>query len=224
MVLTILDAIIIIVFILGIMSGFRRGFFKQTVLLVGLIAVLVISFYLRVPVSTFLYKNLPFFNFNGIFKGVSILNILLYELIAFFVVFSILYLILRIILKISGIIEGVLKITVIFGFVSKLLGGIVGFIESYIIVFLLLFVFTQPFIKVKGIDESLLANKILDNTPIMSKSVENVRIVINEINNLSKTYKDDSKNFNKEAIELFLKYDIITEENLNFLKEKGKIE
>ena len=224
MTISILDAIIVIFLILGVMSGFRRGFIKQTILLVGLVAVLVISFNLRIPVSTFLYKNLPFFNFNGIFKGVTILNILLYELIAFFVVFSVLYLIFRIILKISGLIESLLRLTIIFGFFSKILGGIVGFIESYVIVFIILFAFSQPFMKVSGIDESILANKILDNTPVMSNAVKDTRVVINEIYNLSETYKDDSKNFNKEAIELFLKYDIITEENLNLLREKGKIE
>ena len=224
MTISILDAIIVIFLILGVMSGFRRGFIKQTILLVGLVAVLVISFNLRIPVSTFLYKNLPFFNFNGIFKGVTILNILLYELIAFFVVFSVLYLIFRIILKISGLIESLLRLTIIFGFFSKILGGIVGFIESYVIVFIILFAFSQPFMKVSGIDESILANKILDNTPVMSNAVKDTRVVINEIYKLSETYKDDSKNFNKEAIELFLKYDIITEENLNLLREKGKIE
>ena len=78
--------------------------------------------------------------------------------------------------------------------------------------------------KITGIDESILANKILDNTPVMSEAVEDTRVVIDEIYKLSETYKDDSKNFNKEAIELFLKYDIITEENLNLLREKGKIE
>ena len=78
--MNILDALIIIFLILGIMAGLRRGFIKQIVLLVGLIAILVISFYLKNPVATFLYKHLPFFKFSGIFKGVSILNILIYNI------------------------------------------------------------------------------------------------------------------------------------------------
>ena len=72
--ISLLDALIIILLILGIMGGLRRGVIKELVLLVGLVAALVFSFYLRVPVSTFLYKHLPFFNFHGIFKGVSALN------------------------------------------------------------------------------------------------------------------------------------------------------
>ena len=118
--MNILDAVIIIFLIIGVLAVFRRGFIKQTVLLVGLVITLVLSFNLRVPISTFLYKHLPFFSFTGIFKDVSVLNILLYELIAFLVVFSILYLILRIVLKITGLIEGILKATIILGFFSKI--------------------------------------------------------------------------------------------------------
>lgn len=222
--MNILDAVIIILLILGIMGGFKRGFVKETVLLLGLIAVLVISYYLKNPVATFFYKNLPFLNFHGIFKGVSIINILLYEVIAFLLVFSILYLVLRLLLKISGLIESLLKATIILGFFSKIAGGIVGFIESYIIVFIILFIFNQPFIRVTGIEESKVANFMLNHTIILSSTVENTNKAIEEIYELSKVYKDDSKEFNRQAIELFIKYEIISQENVDYLREKGKID
>lgn len=221
--MNILDAVIIIFLILGIMAGFRRGLIKQVVLLVGLVAIVVISFYLKDPLSAFLYKNLPFFSFNGIFQGISVLNILIYELIAFLVVFSVLYLVLRILLKITGIIEKILKATIILGFFSKIGGGIVGFLESYVIIFIILFVFSQPFINISGMDESKLADKILVSTPVMSDAVKDTREVFEEIDKLSVLYKDKNKDFNEETIKLFIKYDIISEENINILKEKGKI-
>lgn len=222
--MNILDALIIIFLILGIMAGLRRGFIKQIVLLVGLIAILVISFYLKNPVATFLYKHLPFFKFSGIFKGVSILNILIYEVIAFLLVFSVLYLVLRIILKITGLIESLLKATIILGFVSKILGGIVGLIEAYIFIFILLFITTQPFVNLSGVEDSVVASKILEYTPIMSSATRNTRKVIKEISDLSDTYKKDSKEFNKKSIDLFIKYNIISEENVEYLRQKGKIE
>lgn len=221
--MNILDAVIIIFLMVGILAGVRRGFIKQTVLLVGLVVVLVLSFHLRVPISTFLYKHLPFFGFAGIFKGVSVLNILLYELIAFLVVFSVLYLILRIVLKITGLIEGILKATIILGFFSKIAGAIVGFLEGYIITFVLLFVFSQPFIKVTGIEDSKLADRILTNTPFMSSAVSNIKGVIDEVEELSNIYKNNSKEFNNKAVEVFLKYNIVTEENIEYLREKGKL-
>ncbi len=222
--MNILDAVIIILLILGIMGGFKRGFIKETVLLIGLVAVLVISYYLKNPVATFLYKHLPFLNFNGIFKGVTIINILLYEVIAFLAVFSVLYLVLRLLLKVTGLIESLLKATIILGFFSKIAGGIVGFIESYIIVFIILFIFNQPFIRVTGIEDSKIANFMLNHTIIMSSAVENSNKAVSEIYEISKIYKNDSKEFNKQAINLFIKYSIITEENVNYLRKKGKIE
>ena len=222
--MNILDVLIIIFIFLGAFAGLRRGLIKQTVLLVGLVLTLVISFYLRVPIATFFYKNLPFFNFTGIFKGMSVLNILVYELIAFLIVFSVLYLALRIILKITGIIEKILKMTIILGFFSKIGGAIVGVIESYVVIFILLFIFHQPFINISGMEESKLADPILNSTPIMSDVSEDTRLAINEIYELAKNYEEeDAKKFNEDAIELFLKYNIVTQENINLLKEKGKI-
>ena len=35
---------------------------------------------------------------------------------------------------------------------------------------------------------------------------------------------DNGKEFNEKAIELFIKYDIVSDENINYLREKGKLE
>ena len=70
--MNILDALIIIFLLIGALAGFKRGLIKQGVLLVGLIVVLVLSFYIRIPVSNFFYKNLPFFNFKDLSIVISI--------------------------------------------------------------------------------------------------------------------------------------------------------
>jgi uncharacterized membrane protein required for colicin V production len=219
----IVDAIIIIFLLVGALAGFRRGLIKQAVLLIGLIFTLVLSFYLRIPVATFFYKNLPFFNFDGILHGMSVLNILLYEVIAFLIVFSILYLILRILLKISGLIERILRATIILGFFSRIGGAIVGAIESYVIVFILAFIMSQPFINIEGMNGSKFIDPILNKTPILSNAVGNLRGVLDEVEYIIESYKGENVDFNEKTIEIFLKYDIITQENIDLLKEKGKI-
>ena len=221
--MNILDAVIIIFLLIGALAGFRRGVIKQSVLLLGLIVVLVLSFYIRIPVSTFFYKNLPFFNFDGVLKGMSVLNILLYEVIAFLIVFSILYIVLRIVIKISGLIEKILKATIILGFFSKIGGCIVGIIESYVIIFIVLFIFTQPFLNVSGMEGSKFTPMIINNTPVLSDSVEDFRFVFDEIDKIIGSYKEEDVNFNEKTIDIFLKYNIITQENIDILKEKGKI-
>ena len=221
--MNILDAVIVVLLLVGILGGIRRGIVKEAVLLVGLVLIVVLSWHLRLPVSTFLYKHLPFFGFNGLFKGVSILNILLYELIAFLAVFAILSIILSVLLKISGIIEKILKATIILGIFSKLGGAIVGFIEGYIIVFIILFIMHQPFINVSGIEGSKLSNLILEHTPVLSSTTDKTRKTVEEIYEITERLKDNKDELNEELIQIFIKYDIISNENLEYLKEKGKI-
>lgn len=221
--MNILDAIIIVFLLIGALAGFRRGLIKQAVLLVGLIACLILSFYIRVPVSTFMYKNLPFINFGGIFQGISVLNILLYEVIAFLLVFSVLYLVLRVLLGISGLIEKLLRATIILGFFSRIGGMIVGAIESYVIIFIILFVANLPFLDIRGLENSKFADKILTNTPVLSDMTGSFRKVTDEIEEIVESYKGKDVNFNEKTIEILIKYDIVSEENINMLKEKGKL-
>lgn len=221
--MNILDTVIITILIVGVLGGMSRGLIKQAVLLIGLVVCLIFAFSLRTPIATFMYEYLPFFKFGGLFSGVSIINILLYELIAFLIIFSLLYLVLRILLKITGIIEKILDMTIILGFFSKIGGGIVGFIEAYILVFVFLFVCNQPFIRVTGLDSSKVGNFILDKTPVMSGAIEDTRKAINEVYTLTTKYKNDKNKLNQETIKLFIKYDIITEENVQKLREKGKL-
>ena len=206
--MNILDAVIITILIVGVLGGMSRGLIKQAVLLIGLVVCLVFAFSLRTPIATFMYEYLPFFKFGGLFSGVSIINILLYELIAFLI---------------TGIIEKILDMTIILGFFSKIGGGIVGFIEAYILVFVFLFVCNQPFIRVTGLDSSKVGNFILDKTPVMSGAIEDTRKAINEVYTLTTKYKNDKNKLNQETIKLFIKYDIITEENVQKLREKGKL-
>ncbi len=226
MMVNIVDAIIVVLLLFCILGGIRRGFIKETLLLCGLVIIVVISWIFRVPVATYLYKHLPFFGFKGMFRGISVLNILLYELIAFLAVFTITSLILGILLKISGLIEKILKATIILGIVSKIGGAILGFLEGYLIVYIALFILNQPFIKADYVKDALLPNIILEKTPVLSSATDNTRKAANEIYDLAVRFKNNKNNkeINEEMISVFLKYDIISEENLKYLREKGKIE
>ena len=64
---------------------------------------------------------------------------------------------------------------------------------------------------------------IVNKTPFLSASVENFRFVFDEIDNIVTSYSNEDVDFNEKTIDVFLKYNIITQENINVLKEKGKI-
>lgn len=223
--LNIVDAIIILIILLGGVVGFKRGFTKQLVRAVGFILVVVLAFKFKNSVSIFLYQNLPFFNFDGVFAGVSVLNILIYELIAFLAVLAILIVALRMILIVTGLFETILNFTIVLGFISKILGAIVGVIEYFVIVFIGLYILSLPFFNIGIIKESKYEDSILNNTPILSRYIGKSMDVIDEFVELKDKYNDKNtpNEFNNEALDLMLKYKIISVNSAERLIEKKKL-
>lgn len=219
-----IDIIIIMFILFGAVVGFKRGIIKQSVITIGMILILILSFILKNPVSSLMYKYLPFFTFGGLLENVAVLNILLYEVIAFFLVFSILSLILIFLIKISSVIEKLLKVTIILAIPSKLLGAVFGLIEYYLIVFIVLFILVQPTFKLNEIDsfsESKLKNVILEKTPFVSGMVENTINTFKEVSTILD--KDVNKDFNCEILNVMVKNKIIENESLDYLYSKNKL-
>lgn len=218
------DVIITIVLVLGFLIGFKRGFTRELVSLVGIVLITILAFLLKNPISVLFYKNLPFFKFNYLIKGSSVLNILLYEIIAFLIVFIILFIILKIITKLTNIFEKILKMTIILGIPSKILGGCVGVLKSYILVFITLFVISLPAFSV-NIGETQVGDFILKNSPILSNITEKSVKVYKEFSDLVKEYKNknNQKNFDQDALNLLIKYKAITKENAQDLIKSGKL-
>ena len=123
--LNIVDFIILLVILLGGLIGFKEGAIKKATSIVGLVLVVVLSFILKNYLSVIFYENLPFFNLWGMFKGIQVVNIVFYELLAFLLVSAVLSIAYRVILTITGIVEKVLKATIILSIPSKIIGGII---------------------------------------------------------------------------------------------------
>src|SRR5574344_615349 len=105
----VIDIAIILFLIMSGIIGFKRGILRQGIGAIGTILIFILAWNLKNPIGNFLSLNLPFFSFGGIFKGVTSLNIILYQLIAFLIVIAILEIIFNVILNITGIIEKILK-------------------------------------------------------------------------------------------------------------------
>ncbi len=225
--MNIIDIIVILVIISGLCLGFKRGLTREAVHFAKFALALVIAFLLKNPLSKLMYEHLPFFDFGGLFKGVSALNIILYEFIAFLLVLAILLVIFRVLLLATTIFEKILNTTVILSLPSKILGMIIGGIHYYLIVFILLFVISLPIFKMDDIlSQSKLKNTILNKTPILSGLVDKTINIIDEFNELGQKYKagEDTDEFNLETIDLFLKYNIITVEAVETLNSKDKLQ
>ncbi len=222
--MNIVDTVILLFVVLGAIIGFKQGFIQKTASLIGLIIITVISFLLKDVISVILYENLPFFNFGGLIKGVEMINVIMYELIAFFVVFILLSIILRIILTITGLVEKLLKMTIILAIPSKILGAIVGAIEYYIYAFILLFLLTLPVFNIKIINESKFKDNILNKTPIISSMAKETLSAYTEVYNAIDSH--DGKNteeVNGKVLDVLLKYDIISVESTEKLINANKV-
>ena len=223
--MNILDIGIIIFIIFGGILGLKRGFTKELVEAIGFIVVIVLAYFLKNPLSVLMYEYLPFFKF-GLLKNVEIFNILIYEVIAFLICIIILSAILKVILLATSIFEKILNTTIILGIPSKIAGAFVGLIHHFIVSFVILYILSIFCFDVDFVNESKLKDKILNNTPLMSNIADKGVEVVNEFLILKDQYTDKTiseSEFNYKAIELFLKYDIITPEALEKLIEKGKI-
>lgn len=222
--MNIIDVIIVLFLLMGAIVGFKRGAIKSLVAFVGLILALIIATFLKNPVSSLMYEYLPFFDFMGIFKGVTVLNILLYEVLAYFLVLSILFVGVRLLSFVGNTIEKALKFTIILGIPSKIIGIFVGFIETYIYIFVILYFLALPMFNINLINESKLKDRILNNTPILSSVIEKPLNAFVDIYDLSKKYNQSSNDtFNKEALDVLLKNDITTTNSIEKLINKGKL-
>ncbi len=223
--MNIVDAGIIILLMLGAVLGFKRGITKQIAIGIGSVGIIVLAFMLKTPVSNFLYQRLPFFDFWGIFKGVTALNILLYEVIAFLIVLAALSIVLKFVIFATSVFEKLLNATIVLGIPSKILGMVVGIVQYYIIVFAILFVISLPIINLDFISQSKWKDTILNNTPVLTTISKDTTVVFDEFKGLKEKYEADSSSneFNLEAMDLFLKYNVIEVESVESLMEKGKI-
>lgn len=218
------DIVILIALAFGAVVGFKQGVIKKLTDFVGMFVIVILAFYLKNNLSVIMYENLPFFNFGGFIKGIDVINILLYEIIAFLIVFAALYFIYKVILMVSGLIEKILKATIILSIPSKLLGIVVGIIEAYVYTFLVLVILTLPVFKLPYVRESKMANFILDETPILSGIAGEMVDIYSDVYEIivEKDNKTDEQ-LNDEILRLLIDKNVVTKESAKKLVDRNKV-
>jgi len=225
--MNILDIGIVLILIMSAIIGFKRGAIKEIVSLVGIIIVFIVAFAFKGVLGNVLCKWLPFFNFAGNLEGVTVLNILLYQLIAFLIIYSLLFSIYMIVMKISGVVQKLVHMTVILWLPSKIIGAVVAFITGYVMVFVVLLALLIPLKDTDMFKESKFANYVVYDTPILAGSAENISRSINEVYTLGEDLSkgDISKNeANLETMDILLKYKIVSPETARQLIVLDKLD
>ena len=224
--MNIIDIVIIILILAGGAMGFTRGFFKQTTIVMGFVLSLLLAVAFRGIVANFLCEYFPFFNFIGIFQGVTALNILLYEVIAFIFLFGLLQIVLNLVVGLTSVLENVLNFTIVLGFISKIFGALIGLIEGYIYVFIILFLINIPSFNFTIIRESKLNDKILHNSIGLSNVFNSIITSFDDIFSLVDDAKkeNDPVELNMKVLDVLLKNKVTTPELATKLVGKGKID
>ena len=161
----ILSIIIIMFILLGTIVGVKRGFLYQLIKMLSNIIVFVVAILLKNSVADILINNFDIINID---KSISII---FYRAISFILICFILKLVILLVLKITRVLEKVLEATIVLAIPSKILGGILGFIEYYIYAFIILLVLSIPVFNI-DVYKSDVAKFILKETPLVSKNVD----------------------------------------------------
>ena len=223
--MNILDIGIIILFLLGIFYGTKKGFLNGAISLIGLIIIITIAFIFHSKIADVLLKGMPFLTFKGAYKGITSLNILFYEAIGFLLIFILLLSLLGIILKVTGVLQKIIDYSMVLTLPSKILGVLVGFVNSLIVVFLTLFILLNINSTSKYVHESKIASYIMKNTFVLSNVTSDYFKSTGEINDVIEGCKKqkDKEVCNVKVANTLIKYDIIKKEKVIDLIKSGKL-
>ncbi len=198
---------LLIILVCGLI-GLKRGFFKELVLTVGYIILLIVSYKLITPTTNLIISLVK--------VGNNPLNLLIYQIIAFLVVFIILGIIFQLIVFLTNILEKLLNVTIVLGIFSKILGFVLGLVKGVIVAYLLSLLFTLPmFNNISMFRNSTVRTELLTKMP-------NIKLnqIVNEISKLD----INSNDFNKQVLQILIKYNILTKEKVIDMVKSGQLD
>lgn len=225
--LNIFDVGIILLLIMFLIVGFKNGVIREAFSLIGIIAVFILSFVFKGLLGNLMCIILPFFKLSGVIEGFSVINILIYQIIAFMLVFAILLTIYEIFLKISKFIQKLVNLTIILILPSKLLGAVVSLIKGVIVLFAVFIVLMIPLKNSELFTGSTMVNQILYKTPILSQSSNNYINTVEEIYNLAEKVsnkKISTNAANLELLDMMLKHKIVNKSTVESLVKLHKLD
>ncbi len=224
--MSIVDIVLIVLFVYSAYKGWKTGGISSLINLVGTLLVIVGSYFIKDPVSVFLYKNLPFFSFGGLFAGITSINIIVYEIVSYLICCGVLGFLLAILVRVTGIIDKFVNATIILSLPSKLLGVLASVVQCLITSFVFIFILAQVPFTARYINESKTAKFLMEKTPIMSQITNDLYHTATEIYDIAIKVdgEPDKKKADYDALEVLLKYKVISAKNAKDLVDKNKLQ
>lgn len=170
-----IDILILILLIAGFITGAKRGLIVQLIHMTGFIIALVVAYTYYKPLAEKFVLWIPFPAVTAGSKLTIAVDTLdldqtFYRIIAF----ALIFIAVKFVLQLVASMFDFLKYLPILGFISNMVGAVLGFIEFYFILFVLLFVLALlPIDMIQNlISKSILTSWMLDHTPLLSETVK----------------------------------------------------
>ena len=208
-------------FIIAIVLGFKKGILKEIVSFIGTIIIFIISYQLKGIVGNFLCIIFPFY-----IKDLVTVNIMFYQIIAFILTFGILSFLFNLFINLTKTIDNLLDKIKLLNIPLRILGAIISVFKMYLTVFILLLLVMIPFRNTSIVKKSLLTERIVYETPILSKGSKEVIFVLEEIIILDRDIAKGKITINEgnlKILDLLLKYNMIDKDTVIDLYNKDKI-
>lgn len=174
------DLIIIILLFAGLVSGAKRGLIVQLIQMAGFLISIIVAYLYYKPLAEKLVLWIPYpsVDENTTLKfAVEQLDLshTFYQLLAFALIFFVV----KFAIQIFASLFDFLRHIPILGGLNRILGGLFGVIEAYLLIFIVLYVIALlPIDGIqKYVESSFLTTLILDYTPIISKTFQNLWFV-----------------------------------------------
>lgn len=169
-----LDMVLVVLLVLGILIGIKRGFILQLLHMIGFFASLFVAYtyYDDLAPKLRLWIPYPDFDAEGVMKvfmdGIEF-DEAFYRAVSFVVIF----IAVRIALSIIGSTLDIVASLPIIKTVNVILGGILGFIEMYLLAFIILYIVAfLPLTSIQtALDQSSIANWMIKETPYFSEEL-----------------------------------------------------
>lgn len=222
----IFDVLIILIFIFGIYLGYQSGFIKQLNDLVILFIVSFIAGRLSNFLYGLLYKYFPFFNFIGKSEGIKSINIILWKLILYLlIIFIIMHIIKKVYVK-TKLEDRLTNSILSTSFISRILGAILSMPLMILLLFNIILVLMSPNFNLNSLNNSKLANTLIEKTPILAKENLNLyynqKYIIDKLNEEEIT-KENYEAVNEDIIDNILKTKLISEDKMDTLRQQEKL-
>ncbi|MGI8316847.1 CvpA family protein [Halobacillus mangrovi] len=174
-----IDLLLLLILIIGIFTGLRRGFILQLFHLIGFIVAFVVAVMYYDDLSPKLtlwvpYPELPEDSSWAVFTNSLPLEQAFYNAVAFAILFFGVKIILHII---ASMLDFVAELPIL-NSLNKILGGALGFVENYVILFVLLYIAALVPLEMvqNALDGSILAQLIIEHTPMFSEQLKTLWI------------------------------------------------